>query len=107
MTLNPIVLTITTLAVVGSAFNAPATGQGQADKRPFIIPIGDTVARPGPLVATSYGCVQVLRGSVVVVAYASNGVSSGYVGPVTVPAGYSVRNCIPSQGVPGITGYIP
>jgi hypothetical protein len=108
MTLNPLVLMITALAVVASFFNnSTATRQGQTDSRSFVIPLTDTMPRPGPLVATSYGCVQVLRGNLVVVFYQYNG-GSGYAGPIHVPAGYSIRNstgCGANQGPWGITGY--
>lgn len=102
MTLNPVVLAITTLAVVGSLFNAPATRQAQADKRPFLIATTDTSPHPGPLVATSYNCAQVLKGSVVVIYYCCY----GNAGPIYVPIGYSLQTCPPSQAS-GITGYVP
>lgn len=107
MTLNPLVLAFSALAVVGSFFNTQATTREPDERRPFVIPLQDRAPRPGPLVATSYGCMQVLRGNTVVVFYQYNG-GSGYAGPVTVPAGYSIRNsndCGPNQGPWGITGY--
>lgn len=110
MTLNPVVLTITTLAVVGSFFNTSPTRQGQADKRPFLIAGNDTSPHQGPLVATSYECAEVLKGSVVVILYRTSGSQSfsGYSGPMYVPAGYSIVNCPSSIGFgTGITGYVP
>jgi len=107
MILKPLVLTSAALAVAGSFFDAQSTSHESEERRPFVIPLQDTMPRPGPLVATSYGCMQVLRGSTVVVFYQYNG-GSGYAGPVEVPAGYSIRNsneCGPNQGPWGITGY--
>jgi hypothetical protein len=107
MSLNPLVLVFTILAVAGSSFNTQATTREPEARQSFVIPLQDTALRPGPLVATSYGCMQVLRGNVVVVFYQYNG-GSGYAGPVRVPAGYSIRNsnaCGQNQGPWGITGY--
>lgn len=107
MTLNPFVLTVSALAVAASLFTGPTTTHKENETRPFVIPLQDLTPHPGPLVATSYGCMQVLRGNTVVVFYQYNG-GSGYAGPVRVPAGFSVRNsnqCGQNQGPWGITGY--
>lgn len=107
MTLNPLVLTLAALTAASSFFSTQATSHERDERRPFVIPLQDTTPHPGPLVATSYGCMQVLRGNTVVVFYQYNG-GSGYAGQVTVPPGYSIRNsneCGINQGPWGITGY--